>query len=95
MKANVSLPAARAMRCLIEWRGRPAAIRCRNGPEYISRGLEVMDSGLADALANRRRQRVLQPFEGRERVLQPVYPPLRQASPKLKVLAEALLAGTS
>jgi putative transposase len=37
--ADFSLPAERVIRVLdqiIEWRGRPAAIRCDNGPEYIS-----------------------------------------------------------
>ncbi len=38
IEADLSLPAARAIRSLdqiIEWRGRPSAIRCDNGPEYI------------------------------------------------------------
>ncbi|MEG2803922.1 LysR family transcriptional regulator [Stenotrophomonas sp.] len=55
--------------------------------------VQVMDFAVADALADGRLQRVLQPFEGRSRALSLVYPPSRQASPKLKVLAEALLAG--
>ena len=36
---GLSLPSARVIRALdqiIEWRGKPAAIRCDNGPEYIS-----------------------------------------------------------
>jgi putative transposase len=36
---DFSLPALRVIRSLdqvIEWRGKPAAIRCDNGPEYIS-----------------------------------------------------------
>lgn len=36
---DLSLPSARVIRALeqvIEWRGKPAAIRCDNGPEYIS-----------------------------------------------------------
>jgi putative transposase len=36
---DLSLPSARVIRCLdqlIEWRGLPQAIRCDNGPEYIS-----------------------------------------------------------
>jgi putative transposase len=36
---DYSLPAARVIRSLepvIEWRGKPVAIRCDNGPEYIS-----------------------------------------------------------
>lgn len=40
--ADLSLPAARVIRALdqvIEWRGRPVAIRCDNGPEYISDAL--------------------------------------------------------
>ena len=55
--------------------------------------VQVMDFAVADALADGRLQRVLQPFEGRSRALSLVYPPSRQASPKLKVLADALLAG--
>ncbi len=38
IKVDFSLPAARVIRSLeqiIEWRGRPVAIRCDNGPEYI------------------------------------------------------------
>ena len=56
--------------------------------------VQVMDFAVADALADGRLQRVLEPFEGRTRALSLVYPPSRQASPKLKVLAEALSAGT-
>lgn len=55
--------------------------------------VQVMDFAVADALADGRLKRVLQAFEGRSRVLSLVYPPSRQASPKLQVLAEALLAG--
>ena len=55
--------------------------------------VQVMDFAVADALAAGRLQRVLQPFEGRSRALSLVYPPSRQASPKMKVLADALLAG--
>jgi putative transposase len=36
---DLSLPSARVVRALeqiIEWRGKPAAIRCDNGPEFIS-----------------------------------------------------------
>jgi putative transposase len=39
IEVDVSLPAERVVRTLnqiIEWRGKPAAIRCDNGPEYIS-----------------------------------------------------------
>lgn len=39
IEADLSLPAARVIRALkqiIEWRGKPAMIRCDNGPEYIS-----------------------------------------------------------
>lgn len=42
MEIDLSLPAGRVIRALeqvIEWRGRPAAIRCDNGPEYISAAL--------------------------------------------------------
>lgn len=36
---DLSLPSARVIRALnqvIEWRGKPCAIRCDNGPEYVS-----------------------------------------------------------
>ena len=39
---DLSLPSLRVIRALeqvIEWRGKPAAIRCDNGPEYISGAL--------------------------------------------------------
>jgi putative transposase len=39
---DFSLPSARVIRALeqvIEWRGKPLAIRCDNGPEYISKQL--------------------------------------------------------
>ena len=39
IEVDFSLPAARVIRALeqiIEWRGKPKAIRCDNGPEYIS-----------------------------------------------------------
>ena len=39
---DLSMPSARVVRSLeqiIEWRGKPAAIRCDNGPEYISETL--------------------------------------------------------
>lgn len=42
IEVDQSLPSARVIRTLeqiIEWRGRPAAIRCDNDPEYISQGL--------------------------------------------------------
>ena len=55
--------------------------------------VQVMDFAVADALADGRLQRVLQPFEGRSRALSLIYPPSRQHSPKLQVLADALLAG--
>lgn len=56
--------------------------------------VQVMDFAVADALADGLLVRVLEPFEGRTRALSLVYPPSRQASPKLKVLADALSAGT-
>lgn len=40
---DLSLPSARVIRSLeqiIEWRGKPYAIRCDNGPEYISQALK-------------------------------------------------------
>lgn len=39
IEVDLSLPAGRVIRTLehiIEWRGKPSAIRCDNGPEYIS-----------------------------------------------------------
>src|SRR5690554_589911 len=39
IEVDLSLPSARVIRALeqvIEWRGKPAAIRCDNGPEYLS-----------------------------------------------------------
>lgn len=42
VEADLSLPAGRVIRALdqmIEWRGKPAAIRCDNCPEYISGAL--------------------------------------------------------
>lgn len=42
IEVDQSLPAARVIRSLdniIEWRGKPASIRCDNGPEYISAAL--------------------------------------------------------
>jgi len=43
MEIDFSLPAERVIRALeqiIEWRGQPQAIRCDNGPEYISEALQ-------------------------------------------------------
>ena len=43
IEVDLSLPAARVIRSLeqiIEWRGKPSAIRCDNGPEYISCALQ-------------------------------------------------------
>ena len=40
---DFSLPSARVIRSLeqvFEWRGKPKAIRCDNGPEYVSAELE-------------------------------------------------------
>jgi len=42
IEVDVSLPSERVTRSLdriIEWRGKPKAIRCENGPEYISETL--------------------------------------------------------
>ena len=39
---DLSMPAQRVIQSLerlIEWRGKPKAIRCDNGPEYISQAL--------------------------------------------------------
>jgi len=44
IEADFSLPAVRVIRALdqiIEWRGKPRRLRCDNGPEFISRELEV------------------------------------------------------
>jgi putative transposase len=44
IEADFSLPAERVIRSLdqvIEWRGKPGAIRCDNGPEYISGALQA------------------------------------------------------
>jgi putative transposase len=43
IEVDLSLPSARVIRSLdqiIEWRGRPKAIRCDNGPEYLSGALQ-------------------------------------------------------
>ncbi len=42
VEVDLSLPSARVIRSfeqVIEWRGKPKAIRCDNGPEYISQTL--------------------------------------------------------
>merc|ERR1711941_176857 len=42
IEVDTSLPANRVIRSLeqiIEWRGKPSALRCDNGPEYISQKL--------------------------------------------------------
>jgi putative transposase len=42
IEVDLSLPSSRVARALdqiIEWRGKPRAIRCDNGPEYISQML--------------------------------------------------------
>ena len=42
IEVDVSLPSARVTRALdqiIEWRGKPASLRCDNGPEYLSQTL--------------------------------------------------------
>ena len=43
IEVDFSLPASQVKRALeqvIEWRGKPAMIRCDNGPEYISEELK-------------------------------------------------------
>ena len=43
IEVDLSLPSARVIRSLeqiIEWRGKPKAIRCDNGPEYLSGALQ-------------------------------------------------------
>lgn len=47
IEVDLSLPSARVIRALdqsIEWRGRPKAIRCDNGPEYLSGALQEWSS---------------------------------------------------
>ncbi len=42
IEVDLSLPSSRVIRALdqiIEWRGKPTAIRCDNGPEYVSHEL--------------------------------------------------------
>ena len=42
IEVDLSLPSERVIRSLeqiIEWRGKPSAIRCDNGPEYIAQAL--------------------------------------------------------
>ena len=42
IEVDLSLPSARVIRALeqiIEWRGRPAVLRCDNGPEYLSEAI--------------------------------------------------------
>src|SRR5690606_33363554 len=44
IEVDLSLPAERVIRSLeqiIKWRGKPKAIRCDNGPEYISGALQA------------------------------------------------------
>lgn len=44
IEVDLSLPALRVIRALdqiIEWRGKPKAIRCDNGPEYVSHALKT------------------------------------------------------
>ena len=48
IEVDQSLPASRVIRSLdniIEWRGKPASIRCDNGPEYISGALLAWAEG--------------------------------------------------
>ncbi len=43
IEVDLSLPGERVTRCLdqiIEWRGKPSAIRCDNGPEYLSQAMQ-------------------------------------------------------
>ena len=52
IEVDFSLPSERVIRALkqvIEWRGKPLAIRCDNGPEYISEKLKswAEDTGVA------------------------------------------------
>ena len=58
MEVDFSLPSERVIRALkqiIEWRGKPKAIRCDNGPEYVSGKL------IAWAEANNIRMEYIQP----------------------------------
>lgn len=48
IEVDFSLPAERVIRSLeqiIEWRGKPVALRCDNGPEYISEALRPWTEG--------------------------------------------------
>ena len=58
IEVDLSLPAERVIRALnqiIEWRGKPASIRCDNGPEYISGKLAAWaeKSGIPSASSSR------------------------------------------
>lgn len=47
IEVDFSLPSQRVIRALdqiIEWRGKPQAIRCDNGPEYISQEIRIWAS---------------------------------------------------
>jgi putative transposase len=50
LDADHSLPPQRVIQSLermIEWRGKPKAIRCDNGPEYISHALREWVQAIA------------------------------------------------
>lgn len=54
IEVDISLPALRVIRTLeriIEWRGRPLAIRCDNGPENVSAALQAWASKRGIALS--------------------------------------------
>jgi putative transposase len=60
MEIDFSLPSARVIRALehiIEWRGRPQAIRCDNGPENISGLIQAWADRLGIRLARPRTRR--------------------------------------
>jgi putative transposase len=52
IEADLSLPSARVIRALdrvIEWRGQSQAIRCDNGPEYLSAPCRLGHSSVASS----------------------------------------------
>ena len=47
IEVDLSLPSVRVIRALeqmIQWRGKPAALRCDNGPEYLSQMLVALQA---------------------------------------------------
>jgi putative transposase len=76
IEVGLSLPSVRVIRSLeqiVEWRSTPRAIRCDNGPEYISRTLLTLaeQQGIRSCPAGRpaaeRLRRALQPNDALRR----------------------------